>query len=119
MNDIGKGRPGAAEQSADRRRVLRQVGRFAAVTAPSVVLLLAAGSKPSQAQSKISLPIHPPVSSRQFKDRGGAIDPRLALAIVAAGVPGHDATDKIGLCLAAVQGLTRRIGDLEERLAAG
>ena len=84
------GEPAPVEEAPDRRRVLRQVGRFAAVTAPSVVLLLAAGSKPSQAQSKISLPVHPPVSSRQFKEQIGAVNLRL-----------------------------RRIGDLEERRAAG
>ena len=40
----------AIEQDHDRREALRRMGRFAAVTAPSVALLLAAGSKPSQAE---------------------------------------------------------------------
>jgi hypothetical protein len=35
--------------SRERRAVLRRLGRFAAVTAPSVTLLLAAESKPAAA----------------------------------------------------------------------
>ena len=108
----------AAEESAGRRQVLHQMGRFAAVTAPSVVLLLAAGLKPTSAQTRVSNPNPgPPISSRQFKNLGSAVDPRHALAIAAAGVQVGNAIDGIGLCLAAVQGLVQRIHDLEAQLA--
>jgi hypothetical protein len=36
--------------SRERRAVLRRLGRFAAVSAPTVTLLLAAESKPASAQ---------------------------------------------------------------------
>ncbi len=36
--------------SRERRAVLRRIGRFAAVSAPAVTLLLAAESKPANAQ---------------------------------------------------------------------
>src|ERR1700722_15834104 len=117
MRDVEKGEAAAAEESADRRQVLRRIGRFAAVTGPSVVLLLAAGSKPGQAQSKVSLPIHPPVSSRQFKISEGAVDSFHALAVAMSGVAAADVVDGVGLCLAAVKGLAQKIETLESQLA--
>ena len=44
-------RAAAAENaSQERRRLLKKIGRFAAVTAPMVSLLLAADSKPASAK---------------------------------------------------------------------
>jgi hypothetical protein len=117
MRDIEKGEAAAAEEGADRRQALRRMGRFAAVTAPSVMLLLAAGSKPSQAQSKVSLPVHPPVSSRQFKISEGAVDSFHALAVAMSGLAAADTIDGVGLCLAAVKGVAQKIDALELRLA--
>lgn len=106
------------EKSEDRRQALRHMGRFAAVTAPSVALLLAAGSKPSQAQQAVSKPNPgPPVSSRQFKISGGAMDSSHALAVAMSGPAAADVVDGVGLCLAAVKGLAQRIEALELRLA--
>ena len=51
MRDIETGEAATAEDSANRRQALRRMGRFVAVTAPSVALLLAAGSKPSRARA--------------------------------------------------------------------
>ena len=41
---------GEAPASTGRRDALRRLGRFAAVTAPTVTLLIAAKSKPASAQ---------------------------------------------------------------------
>jgi len=64
-----------------RRPVLRRLGRFAAVTAPAVTLLLAAQTKPSRAAPPSS---SPPPSSRQLKTAERAIDASSVLAGVAA-----------------------------------
>ena len=45
-----------------RRKALRRLGRFAAVTPPTIALILAAGTRPSKAGPG-SVP-----SSRQFKE---------------------------------------------------
>lgn len=119
MSDIEKSEVAvtATNQNEDRRQALRRMGRFAAATAPSVVLLLAAGSKPSQAQTRVSNS-NPggPISSRQFKIREGAVDSH-ALAVAMSSFAAADAVDGVGLCLAAVQGLVQRINDLEAQLA--
>ena len=64
-----------------RRPVLRKLGRFAAVTAPAVTLLLAAQTKPAKARPPSSLP---PVSSLHLKTREGEIAGATVLAAVAA-----------------------------------
>ena len=64
-----------------RRPVLRKLGRFAAVTAPAVTLLLAAQTKPTKAAPS-SAPV--PVSSRRLKVPEGGIDLASMLAGVAA-----------------------------------
>ena len=100
-----------------RRPVLKKLGRFAVVTAPAVTLLLAAKSKPASAA-----PASPsPASSRQFKITEGAVDSAAALASVMSPGVGSAAVvgtiDGVGLSLAAIKGLARRIDDLEIALS--
>jgi len=42
-------KPTAGESREPRRALLKKVGRFAAVTAPAITLLLAASTKPAKA----------------------------------------------------------------------
>ena len=130
--------------TAEARRVaLKRIGRFALVCAPAVTLLLAAGSKPSQA-----IPCSPCApSSRGLKNADGSIDTDAVLAAVAAlpvngrrreaegrtGVRPHigpfagdfqaafgvgdgvtiNPTDAIGVCLGAIRALAQKIDSLE------
>ncbi|HXQ42531.1 MAG TPA: hypothetical protein VN821_14775 [Candidatus Udaeobacter sp.] len=139
--------PAPEDASAQARRpVLKRLGRFAAVTAPAVTLLLAAQTKPSKAVP----PSLPPVSSRQLKTAERAVDVSSVLAGVAAlpvdawryrpetgleqqihigpyaedfraafGV-GDGATistiDAIGVCLAAIRALSEKVETLEAEL---
>ena len=64
-----------------RRALLKRLGRFAAVTAPAVTLLLAAQTKPGNAAPVSCAPIK---SSRAFKISGGAVDAAAVLAAVVA-----------------------------------
>jgi hypothetical protein len=130
----------------DRRAALKRLGRFAMVSAPAVTLLLAAGSKPSQA-----LPCSPCSSSRAFKTPEGGVDTEALLAAVAS-LPveawrykpetglesrthigpyaedfqaafglGDGVTisplDALGVCLAAIQALSKKVESLEAQLA--
>jgi hypothetical protein len=47
---MSRKKPETTLTSRERRAVLRRIGRFAAVSAPTVTLLLAAESKPASAQ---------------------------------------------------------------------
>lgn len=98
----------------ERRAALKKIGRFAAVSAPAVTLLLAARSKPAKA-APISM-----FSSRQFKTQGLAVNSTAVLAVLTAGgsVGVIDPIDGVGLCLAAIKALAGRIGGLELRVAA-
>jgi hypothetical protein len=120
--------------AAERRAALKKLGRFVAISAPAVTLMLAAGSKPAKA-----IPCSPCSSSRQFKTPEGAVDtaallgsaqrmpvefgalqPREFRAAFGLG----DGTsihplDGIGVCLAAIQALNDRIGSLEAALGQG
>jgi hypothetical protein len=58
-----------AKTAAERRALLKKLGRFAAVTAPTVTLLLAATAKPKKALAVSAAP-----SSRQLKTTGESID---------------------------------------------
>ncbi len=49
---MSKKKSEATLTSRERRAVLRRIGRFAAVSAPTVALLLAAESKPASAQAR-------------------------------------------------------------------
>jgi hypothetical protein len=62
----------------------------------------------------------PAPSSRQLKTAGGAVDPAAALAMVSslAGVDGLHPVDAVGLCLASLQGLGRRIATLEAEMGS-
>ena len=106
--------PSAGEDAGvPRRAVLRKLGRYAAVTPPAVTLLLAASTKPAAAI--ISL-----ISSRQFKDREGPVEDAVlfsALAGLGEGAP-MDATDGIGICLAAIKALNARLVMLEGEVRA-
>jgi hypothetical protein len=128
-----------------RRAALAKLGRFAAVSAPAVTLMLAAGGKPANAQ-----PCSPCISSRTFKTPEGSIDTTALLAAVATlpvetwrykaetgletrphigpyaedfqaafGV-GDGVTinpiDAVGVCLAAIQALTQKVEALEAEL---
>ena len=63
-----------------RRALLKKLGRFAAVSAPTVTLLLAAKAKPGVAGASC-IPVE---SSRAFKTRIGPVDGAAVLAAVAA-----------------------------------
>jgi hypothetical protein len=136
----------AVPEATDRRAVLRRLGRFAAVTPPVVVLLLAMRSKPAEAQV-ISIP----ASSRQLKSADGKLDDEAVLSGVAAlaverwrykaetgleqsehiGPYAEDfrqifgvgdgvtisTTDALGVCLAAIKALSARVETLEQELA--
>lgn len=136
----------AVESVEARRPVLKRLGRYAAVTAPAVTLLLAAATKPSKAVASSA----PPPSSRQLKTAHGTIDVGSVLAGVAVlsvdawrykpetgleqqvhigpyaedfraafGV-GDGVTisniDAIGVCLAAIRALSEKIETLEAEL---
>jgi hypothetical protein len=102
-------------ETTARRDLLRKAGRFVAVSAPAVTLLLASGMKPAKAvgTSQVS-------SSRQFKIAEGAVDTAAVLAAVTGGVNAAviDPLDGVGLCLAAIKALSERIGGLELQAAA-
>ena len=53
---LGKTRlpPNQSETAKGRRAILKKLGRFAAVTAPTVTLLLAAEARPGAAASPVS-----------------------------------------------------------------
>jgi len=63
-----------------RRALLKKLGRFAAVSAPTVTLLLAAKAKPGLAVTSCI----PAESSRAFKTRIGPVNGAAVLAAVAA-----------------------------------
>ena len=70
-----------ADKSANakqRRALLKKLGRFAAVSAPTVTLLLAAKAKPGAAAASCL----PRCSSRAFKNRIGPVDGDAVLAAV-------------------------------------
>jgi hypothetical protein len=143
---MGTSKTDEAPAAQARRVALKRIGRFALVSAPVVTLLLAAGSKPSQA-----LPCSPCApSSRSLKNADGSIDTGALLAAVAAlpiaawhdktdtgrGVQPHvgpfagdfqaafgvgdgvtiNPTDAIGVCLTAIQALSQKIESLEAQL---
>jgi hypothetical protein len=120
--------------AAERRAALKKLGRFVAISAPAVTLMLAAGSKSAKAQS-----CSPCSSSRQFKTPEGAVD-TAALLTSAQGMPldigaigagdfrstfglgdgkAIHPLDGIGVCLAAIQALNARIGSLEAAISQG
>ena len=115
-----------------RRAALKKVGRFAAITAPAVTLILAAGTRPAAAP-----PCSNCGSSRAFKTSEGALDTATLLESlgglpVVIGAP-HPAQfraafgigsetsihplDVAGICLGAIQALAARIGALETAMA--
>jgi hypothetical protein len=96
----------------DRRAALKKLGRFAAVSAPTVTLLLATQVKPTRAQG-----ISGGGSSRQFKNQEGPVDSDALLsAALAANAAGLDVIDGIGTCLGAIKALHARIDRLEAAL---
>jgi hypothetical protein len=130
--------------SQERRAVLKKLGRFAAVTVPTVTLLLAASTKPAKA------PCTSCVSSRQFKtvgediDATAVLDGLAGLAVerwryksetgleqgehIGAYVEDFQAAfgvgdgvtisniDAIGVCLAAIKALSAKVESLEAEL---
>jgi hypothetical protein len=67
------------ETDKQRRALLKKLGRFAAVSAPTVTLLLVAKPKPGNA-APVSCA---PVSSRAFKTRVGPFDGATVLSALA------------------------------------
>jgi hypothetical protein len=135
----------AERVALERRAALKKLGRFVAISAPAVTLMLAAGSKSAKAVPCSLCP-----SSRSFKTPDGNIDTAALLAAVATlpvetwrykaetgletrphigpyaedfqaafGV-GDGVTinpiDAIGVCLAAIQALTQKVESLEAEL---
>ena len=72
------------DQAKKRRAVLKKLGRFATVTAPTVTLLLAAQTKPTRAAPSSSPSPCAVSSSRAFKTAKAEIDTASILAGVAA-----------------------------------
>jgi hypothetical protein len=120
--------------AGERRAALKKLGRFVAISAPAVTLMLAAGSKSAKAQ-----PCSPCSSSRQFKTPEGAVDTAALLGSaqrmpvdfgalqprdfraafgLGDGMSIHP-LDGVGVCLAAIQALNDRIGSLEAALGQG
>jgi len=117
--------------AADRRAALKKLGRFIAISAPAVTLMLAAGSKSAKAQS-----CSPCESSRQFKNPEGGVDTaallsraqRMPLQIGAIAAGDFRAAfdlgdgnsihplDGIGVCLGAIQALTHKVQRMEAEL---
>ena len=69
---------GQSVNARQRRALLKKLGRFAAVSAPTVTLLLAAKAKPGAAAASCV----PTCSSRAFKNRIGPVDGDAVLAAV-------------------------------------
>jgi len=139
---------GLDDDATARRELLRRLGRFAAVTPPAVVLLLAARDKPAQA-AEVSPPV---VSARILKDVEGSVDSASVLAAVerlpverwrykaSTGLDeaphigpfaedfqalfgvGNGVTiptvDAMGVCLAAIKALSARVQELEATVEA-
>ena len=70
---------GKASTARQRRALLKRLGRFAAVSAPTVTLLLSASVKPGSVQAASCVPQE---SSRAFKNRLGPVDGDAVLAAV-------------------------------------
>jgi hypothetical protein len=104
-----------SKPDASRRAALKRLGRFAAVTPPAVTLLLATAEKPAKAVTMSAVPLP---SSRQLKTPGIGADPEAAMAVVSglAGADGLHPVDAVGLCLASLKGLGRRIAALESEI---
>ena len=106
------------EEATDRRGALKKLGRFAAITAPAVTLMLAAGTKPSAA-----IPCSLCPSSRAFKTSEGAVDVAALLAGVSAMQVNGKACvavhplDAAGICIGAIQALSARVASLEAAIA--
>ncbi len=142
---IERPRQEQGETDQARRTALLKLGRFAAVSAPAVTLMLAVGDRPAKAQS-----CSPCSSSRSFKSPEGTIDTAALLAAVSTlpvetwrykaetgletrphigpyaedfqaafgvgdGVTIHP-IDAVGVCLAAIQALTQKVEALEAEL---
>jgi hypothetical protein len=75
--------PGTAKSGKEkqRRALLKKLGRFAAVSAPTVTLLLAAQTKAGAAPVMSCIPAE---SSKAFKTRIGSVNGAAVLAAVAA-----------------------------------
>ena len=121
----------AAQLAADRRAALRKLGRYVAISAPAITLMLAAGSKSARAQSCSSCG-----SSRQFKTPEGGVDTAALLGsarrmpLESGAIQAGDfratfglgdgktihALDEIGICLGAIQALTHKVERLEAEL---
>ena len=106
--------PATTEESAvARRALLKKIGRYAAVTAPAVTLLMAAGSKPAAAATSI-----PVESSRQLKISEGPVDD-IVLSSALAHIGDKVAIgtiDGIGICLGAIKALNARLDMLAGEL---
>jgi hypothetical protein len=112
MSDIKQTSATAEALDEGRRSTLRRLGRFAAVTAPTVTLLLAAKTKPA-----VAAPSTP--SSRQFKISAGAVDGAALLSrMSAASSASTNAIDGVGICFAAIKALHGRLDRLEAEVRA-
>jgi hypothetical protein len=101
-----------AESANERRAALKKIGRFAAVSAPAVTLLLTATANPKKAAA-----VSGGLSSRQLKNPEGAVDNDALLSeALVANAARLDVIDGIGTCLGAVKALHARIDRLEAAL---
>jgi hypothetical protein len=79
-NDKSQTNAAKSSSSRQRRALLKKLGRFAAVSAPTVTLLLAAKAKPGLAQGASCAPQQ---SSRALKTRIGPVNGAALLAAIA------------------------------------
>ena len=113
-NNSGNPPETSAEIAKERRALLKKLGRFATVTAPTVTLLLAATGKPKKALAVSA------VSSRQLKDPQGPAD-CVALLTTLPGIGNGvaiDMIDGVGVCLAAIKALSAKVETIEAGLQA-
>ncbi len=76
-SDNPQSETGNAGTARQRRALLKRLGRFAAVSAPTVTLLLAASAKPDAVRAASCVPQQ---SSRALKTRIGPVDGNAVLA---------------------------------------
>ena len=78
-NDKSQTNAAKSSDAKQRRALLKKLGRFAAISAPTVTLLLAAKAKPAAATVSCA----PTASSKMLKTRVGPVDGAAVLAAMA------------------------------------
>jgi hypothetical protein len=106
----------SSKTARGRRALLKRLGRFAAVTGPTVTLLLAAQTKPGRAAPSGCATCQP-TSSRAFKTTEGSVQATAVLCGLAGVSKTIDPIDGVGICFAAIKALSKRVDALAAALA--